>query len=131
MKDVWSLTVVKIACVQSVNLKTLVSHGIRSNCLFVKAMTHRPTQPTFDVADCEHGFKLSHSRAVVYCSTPGQGHAATCAICVFLSRVLLQGSNLASNVSAASIRSVQVALTPKGTFYRPLSTSSNSPYVGH
>ena len=57
--------------------------------------------------------------------------AATCAICVFLSRVLLQESNLASNLSAASIRSVQVALTTKGTFYRPLSTSSNSPDVGH
>ena len=132
VKDVWSLTVVKIACVQSVNLKTYVSLSIQSDCLCERAMAGRPTQDALDAADGEHESKMYPSPAVVFCSNAWQEHAAaTCAICVFLSRVLLQESNLASNLSAASIRSVQVALTPKGTFYRPLSTSSNSPDVGH
>ena len=43
----------KTACVESVNLKTLVSLGIQSSCLFEKAMAHRPTHPTLDVANCE------------------------------------------------------------------------------
>ena len=79
----------KPACVESVNLKTLVSLGIQSSCLFEKAMAHRPTHPTLDGANCEHGSKLSPSRAVVYCSTPCQGRAAaTCEnMCIFVESV--------------------------------------------
>ena len=130
VKDEYSLTVAKTSFVESVNLKTLVSHDIRSNCLFVQSMAHQRTPPVFDVASCEHEPTLSPSRALVYCSTSCQGHtAATCAICVLLSRVLLQGSSLASNVSAASIGTVKLSLTPMFTFYRQMSASSNSPEI--
>ena len=115
--DDWSLTVTKTAFVESVNLKTLVSHDVRSNCLIVQSMAHEHTPPIFHVASYEHEPKLPPSRAVVYCSTSCQGHAAaTCAICVFLSRVLLQGSSLATNASAASTGSVKVDLMPRFIF---------------
>ena len=130
--DEWSLTVTKTAFVESVNLKTLVSHDVRSNCLFVQSMAHEHTPSIFHVASYEHELKLPSSRAVVCCSTSCQGCAAAiCAICVFLSRVLLQGSSLATNASAASTGSVKVDLTPRFTFYRQMSSSRNSPEVGY
>ena len=106
VKDGFSLTFAKTAFVESGNLKTLDSHEIWSNRSLEKSMAHRRTQPIFDVVPFDHGAKLPPSRAVVYCTTSCQGDAAaTCAICVFLSRALLQGSSFASNVSAACIGS--------------------------
>ena len=40
------------------------------------------------------------------------------------------GSSLASNVSAASIGTVKLNLTPRFTLYRQMSASSNSPEIG-
>ena len=131
VKDGWSLTFAKTAFVESGNLKTLDSHEIWSNRSLEKSMAHWRTQPIFNVVPFEHRAKLPPSRAVVYCTTSCQGDAAaTCAICVFLSRALLQGSSLASNVSAACIGSSKVDLTPRFTFYRQMPASSNSPEVG-
>ena len=90
------------------------------------------TRPVFHVASYGHKPKLPRSRAVVYCSTSSQGHgAAPCVICLFLSKVLLQGSGLATNASAASAGSVKVDLTPRFTFCRQMSSSRNSPEVGY
>jgi len=112
--------------------KKLVSHDVRSNCLIVQSMALEHTPPIFHVASYGHEPKLPRSRAVVYCSTSSQGHgAAPCVICLFLSKVLLQGSGLATNASAASAGSVKVDLTPRFTFCRQMSLSRNSPEVGY
>ena len=99
MKDGFSVTFAKTAFVESGNLKTLDSHEIWSNRPLEKSMAHWRTQPIPNVVPLEHRAKPPPSRAGVYCTTACQGDAAaTCSICAFLSRALLQGSNFTSNV---------------------------------